>query len=385
MEIILKSCIHGNKKLDFKYPQEYDSVFRRMADCPLPLVMYGTGDGAEKITKVLRSFGREMAMYFSSDDFARGERIFMDKPVVTYSDVCRKFDDFAVVLGFGTARPEVLWNIRRIASERKLFVPDIPPVSDISNIETKIQNEIFLLNTDKEIMREVKAAGRLFCDKRSRHLYSALLEFRVTGDISCLDGTATDDLYLPLYHSSVRYETAADLGADRGESTLEMLARFPMLERVLALEPDENNLRRIGKLIPTERRIEAYNVAAADSSYVFTMMQDGSRGGSSSRDPNPKRKAVPRNVRAVSLDELLDNKGCELIHIDVEGMEREAILGAKDTISFFRPDMMVSVYHRWRDLWELPLMLHKLMPEKRLHLVRPDALPPWDIMCIAEG
>ena len=358
------------------------SVFRLIAACPLPLVMYGTGDGAERITKIIGLFGRGIDMYIASDDFYRPGRKFMGRPVMRYSDACALPGDFAVVLGFGSARPEVTRNVRRIASERKLFVPDLPVVSEGDDPLA----DVFTGDDLESIRDDAERLGELLTGGGSKKLLSSLLSFRLTGDISLLDGTASDDLYLPLYHSGVRYDTAADLGADRGESSVEMLTRFPMLERVIAVEADGGSFRRLEKLAGEDRRVEPHHRAVSSSSGgAVTMMQDGSRGGSASRRASRVRGVSPKQVETASLDDLLGGRGCRLIHIDVEGMEREAIKGAEQTIRRCSPDMMVSVYHRKRDIVDLPLMIHEMMPGKRLHLVRPDAYPPWDVMCVAEG
>ena len=34
-----------------------------MADCPLPLVMYGTGDGADRICNMLNRFGHNLTPF----------------------------------------------------------------------------------------------------------------------------------------------------------------------------------------------------------------------------------------------------------------------------------------------------------------------------------
>ena len=46
--------------------------------------------------------------------------------------------------------------------------------------------------------------------------------------------------------------------------------------------------------------------------------------------------------------------------MDVEGAEREALWGACQTIARYNPRLMVALYHRNEDLFELPLLVHKL-------------------------
>jgi hypothetical protein len=63
----------------------------------------------------------------------------------------------------------------------------------------------------------------------------------------------------------------------------------------------------------------------------------------------------------VDLDSFLRERGdarCDLISLDVEGAEREALDGARKTIARHRPVLQVSIYHTLADLFELPLHIH---------------------------
>ena len=69
----------------------------------------------------------------------------------------------------------------------------------------------------------------------------------------------------------------------------------------------------------------------------------------------------------------------DFIKYDVEGAEREALLGSQEVIRRDSPALLVSAYHRNRDLFELPLLVHKLNPTYRLYLRRMAGVPAWDI------
>ena len=43
------------------------------------------------------------------------------------------------------------------------------------------------------------------------------------------------------------------------------------------------------------------------------------------------------------------------------------------------PALLVSVYHRSGDIFELPRLVHELNPAYRLYLRRMAGLPAWDI------
>lgn len=69
----------------------------------------------------------------------------------------------------------------------------------------------------------------------------------------------------------------------------------------------------------------------------------------------------------------------DFIKYDVEGAEREALLGSRATIERDAPALLVSVYHRSGDIFELPRLVHELNPAYRLYLRRMAGLPAWDI------
>ena len=50
----------------------------------------------------------------------------------------------------------------------------------------------------------------------------------------------------------------------------------------------------------------------------------------------------------------------DMIKLDVERSEKNVLLGGIDTIIKHRPKLLISVYHRLNDLFELPLFINEL-------------------------
>ena len=72
-----------------------------------PVVLYGTGDAAEKILKELDARDIRVSGIFASDGFVR-DRSFAGFKVLSYSEACRRFGKMCVLLCFGSHRPDVL-------------------------------------------------------------------------------------------------------------------------------------------------------------------------------------------------------------------------------------------------------------------------------------
>jgi hypothetical protein len=74
----------------------------------------------------------------------------------------------------------------------------------------------------------------------------------------------------------------------------------------------------------------------------------------------------------------------DYIKYDVEGAEREALIGSHDTIIRCMPTLLVSLYHRSRDIFELINYIKNNYPDYTLFLRRLRCLPAWeiDLICV---
>ena len=75
---------------------------------------------------------------------------------------------------------------------------------------------------------------------------------------------------------------------------------------------------------------------------------------------------------------MLDGDQATIIKMDVEGCEREAIWGSAHTIKKYAPKLMVSLYHRNEDIFELPLLIKKLNPDYKCYIRHQLYIPAWE-------
>ena len=93
-----------------------------------PIVLYGMGNGADKIISVLENKNIEFKGVFASDGFVRN-KTFHGFKISSYAELKQKFGEMIVLLCFGSERPEVIENVKRISSEQELFAPEVPVIS----------------------------------------------------------------------------------------------------------------------------------------------------------------------------------------------------------------------------------------------------------------
>ena len=86
-----------------------------------PVVLYGTGNAAERILNELDVRGIRASGIFASDGFVR-DRYFRGFKVLSYAEAKETFGDMLVLLAFGSHLPSVTAQIEKIASEQELLV-----------------------------------------------------------------------------------------------------------------------------------------------------------------------------------------------------------------------------------------------------------------------
>ena len=145
----------------------------------------------------------------------------------------------------------------------------------------------------------------------------------------------------------------------------------PDYRAIWAVEPDAYSFRR---LTASTAGLRSCTCVQALAGQTPGMAQLAARGGRGSRKA---ASGVPTPV--VSADQLLCGQSASFFNIDVEGAEREAILGAAETIRRCRPKLLLAAYHRSEDLFALPQLVFSIRSDYRLYLRHHRQLPAWDV------
>ena len=367
---------------------------KSQADSGRPILLYGMGNGADKIIAVCEAYGIPVADFFASDGFVRGHS-FHGKVVLSFSGACEKYgaENMIVLLSFASSRPEVLETIDRVASACEMCIPDVPVCG----------TELFNAEFYESHLQEITAARSLFADEESRRVYDGIMEYKLTGRMDILRATESDpaDAYRHILHAEA-FQTAADLGAYNGDSIRDLRLYAPRLRDVIALEPDRRNFRKLTEYAMALREagdtLTVHPVQAGAWSHTATLTFHGSGNRNAgltdvpteakgsilpSTADNPyfgKTAEVPVTaLDTVSEDIFGGHTHMDYIKYDVEGAETEALLGSRRIIERDTPALLVSAYHRSADLFRLPLLVHELNPDYRLYLRRMAGVPAWDI------
>ena len=334
------------------------------------VVMYGMGNGADKILAVCEQYGITVSDFFASDGFVRGHT-FHGKTVLSYSAVKEKYgvENMIVLLSFASSLPDVLALFDRVDNECEMYAPDVPVCGDT----------LFDLSFVRAHRDEIRTAYELLADDESRRIFEKVLQYKLSGKITFLREAESDKdtVYLDLL-SADSIACAVDLGAYNGDTVRELAHYAPRLEKVFAMEPDRRNFRKLSDFAQTISRPTVYATHAAAWSERTTL----SFADSGNRNSGAFAKGKQIEIDALPPDEIVGKASVDYIKYDVEGAEREALLGSRGMITRDRPRLLVSLYHRSEDIFALPLLIHELEPSYRFYLRRYPYVPAWDLNLI---
>ena len=349
------------------------NLWNHLKATELPIVMYGMGNGADKIIEVLDALGIEVADFFASDGFVRGHS-FHGKKVLSFSEIKQKYEKFIVLLAFGSSLPDVMARFYDMASEHELYAPDVPVCG----------GELFDAAFYLENQEKFETVRGLLADEKSKEVYDDLISYKLSGDISYLRHADTEKDEALREILSGGYTAYADLGAYNGDTVRESLAYYPTIRKITAFEPSAKTFAKLTAYTDTVEGVEihACPLCAWDKTETVILTDGAGRnttiGGTSVG--KTKNGAKVRTSECDALDNQNDYTGeTLLIKYDVEGAEHEALQGSIRTIKANETEMVVSLYHKSKDLFSLPLMIHEILPDHKLYLRKHPYVPAWDI------
>ena len=333
-----------------------------------PIVVYGMGNGADKLFDRLAKYGLTPADVFASDGFVRGHS-FRGMRVKSFSEIKQTYPDFVILLSFASNRSDVLDLIKSVNDSYDMYIPDMP-VAGEKYFDREFYNEHY---------DEISKAYNAFDDEESKNAFSAIINYKIYGRMEYLLGcySSLDEMYALISRKKITHMT--DVGAYNGDTVKQGIRYFDSLESVLAIEPDPKNFKKLEKFGQSvDLDLILMNCAIWSESAEGAFASGGNRNSSIDSTTSYEHKYT--QVRLLRLDDVMP--ATDYIKYDVEGAEKEGLLGSMQTIRKFSPALLVSLYHRSEDIFSLVNYLREELPTYRFYLRRLMCVPAWEINLI---
>lgn len=335
-------------------------LWKYLKNANKPIVLYGMGNGADKIISVLEQYGIRFEGVFSSDGFKK-DKMFHGYQVSSFDELSEKFGEMIVLLCFGSERPEVIENVKRIAKTQEIYAPEVPVIGG------GLFDERYFYENEKEFEKVYS----LLADDLSKKTFENIINFKLSGKIQYLfDCEASKD---EPYNSFLKLnddECFLDLGAYNADTVKEFISRVNKYQKIIAVEPDKKSFKKLVLNTENINDIVCKNICISD---FCGMGKFGMRSGRNSSAQNGTQEA-----EFTTVDEILRGNAATYIKMDIEGEELNAINGAKSTVKAYKPKMLVSCYHRTEDLLSLPKAVFEIRDDYKLYMRHFSSVPAWD-------
>ncbi|HEY6722702.1 MAG TPA: FkbM family methyltransferase [Polyangiaceae bacterium] len=191
-------------------------------------------------------------------------------------------------------------------------------------------------------------------DPLSQSTFRALVKGRVAGDSGYFHISPYAEYEHPIV-SARPGNVVLDVGAYDGDTARRYSARVGPQGRVFALEPSHLNYLKLSANCASEGLDNVLPLCVGGAAAPGLMrFQEGNDASSALATEGNIQVPVTSLDRLVHL---LNLPSVDVIKLDVEGAEERVLEGAWQSIQQFRPMLQVSIYHKAKDLFALPLLL----------------------------
>lgn len=346
------------------------------------VVLFGAGRLGRLCARALRRGGVKLRAFCDSDRKLHGTAV-EGVEVVGPEQAAERFGGsalFVAAIWTGAARESMMERIGFLRGLGCRFVANYAPLVWALGGD-EVPFHAFDLPT--RVLAHGMEIGRLAAildDDHSQATLLAALRQRVRGEFD--ENPPVADQYFPRHIVALQPdEIFVDGGAYTGDTLQIFLERSEAkFDEYHAFEPDLANLEQLRARVlalpePVRAKVRIHECALHSRSEELGF--SGDAGLSSRVEPSGRRRVWGR-----ALDEALAGRRVTFLKLDVEGAEREALLGARTALAQNQPVVAVCVYHDPADLWEIPLMLHDRLPQHRMFL-RQHGYDGWETVAYA--
>jgi len=201
-------------------------------------------------------------------------------------------------------------------------------------------------------------------DYRSKAVLNGIIkywfDFQIEGLRNICETTFKDYYDLDILQITGE-EVVVDLGAYTGDSVVQYAKEIGMYKRIYAYELTPTtyknlvkNIEYLTNVIPIQKGVggEKRTVCINDA--------ENSAGNNIENIGDTK-------VEIVTLDEDI-KEPISIIKMDIEGAEKEALLGARQHIVNERPQLLISSYHIPEDIFQIPLLINDMRDDYKFYM-----------------
>ena len=316
------------------------------------VVLYGAGIDGIKVLMELEKVKAEVVAFFDirADLIKTMKGIPVVKPeanVVTDSEKA----EILIILTVKPFKPRTEAIVKTLTDHGYENIVKATDVFDFYSFTTKEILEYERVNSS------IIEVAQLLEDEISYEIYKGFVTAHATKQY---DTFFTPSQHVKYFDSDFKmnkgYQRYIDCGAFNGDTLRDLNRIEGKVEKAVLFESDMSTFKELLRKIDIDHQnyaeeLTLYPCGVWSDTVKLRANNDMGLNSHISEDGDDI-------IQCVSLDQALKGFEPSFVKMDVEGAEYQALTGARKLITENRPDMVISLYHNLRDIWELPLFIN---------------------------
>lgn len=324
-----------------------------------PIVLYGCGFFCRLILSVCAKCN--VIVSAICDSTKKGAFEDSGYPIITLEELRDKYPTAVVLISVSTNTfsAEIIEQLKGLGFDDKYIVPFSRryTYSNIANPRQFVQTHLAGYRWAYDFFED-EISKKIVINRVKEYLLCAGLDKAHSGDEYFENGIIALD----------EDEVFVDGGCFDGGTALAFINNAQgRYKHIYSFEPDIAVLNKAENNLKNHESVDLIAKGLWSESTELKFLSDGGKNGSS-RIGDGGAIFVP----VVSLDSFFSDKTDDVlptfIKLDIEGAEKEALIGAESVIRKRHPKLAICAYHKPEDIYELPRLIYQLNPNYRFSL-----------------
>lgn len=220
-----------------------------------------------------------------------------------------------------------------------------------------------------ESQKEIETVRNLWDDAESIRVFDSILEYRLTNNYRLLMNIREKNYNQYFPEGEIFEPEKGEIFIDAGSLnalTIQDLKEWTRdsYSKAYCFEPSAEDR------IIVDENINFYNLRAESIDAGLYNKNGSVRFESAVMGVSAICDTGDIEIKVVCLDDYMktEQQKVTFIKMDIEGSELEALEGAVETIRKDHPKLAICVYHKFTDLWKIPLWIKSRFPQYKVYL-----------------
>jgi FkbM family methyltransferase len=347
--------INGLVKSDKRADEE---IIEQIKENGLPVYIYGCGNCGKALFDFLKAYGVAATAFVVDDEYCIEEQC-KGIEIKKLSEIKKKNMSKNLLIGFS----DFAYGISRISK-----MHDLTNIFCISNPYLYLQKYDIKWDFVEKNMEKIDETLNFLEDSLSKKIMVAYLNTRINRDYKFLMPYSGCKTYFNKEIVGLSdNECYVDCGAADGDSIESFIESVDgHYHKIYAIEPEEKNFCLLKKKYLTEKgsKICLINKGVWRERGQLFFAKEGSQEFSASNECMENQQSV----HVDSLDNILDGERVSFLKLSVQGLEADALLGARKILKRWEPTLAITIFMKPDALITIPQIIKQINARYKFYI-----------------